>query len=233
MHFQCPSCSSKFTRKRNLKKHYITKHSSDSNSDIGVVCFLCGQMFRNIEKLNEHNERYHRPSTFFEVRESAFQKAAVSYRLIYDAKNMLTPAEAQNDNVRNEIRKVIFHEISQKNVVKYCIVFIAEMVMLDNDNKISTSASIPFRSKTYTASGIDKENVKKKIESAMIEQSNRIEDFINNGSNWIFKSAIAMDVEVGGINPIYGGSDTDFLKFNVRKIKNQKYLINVPIIILC
>jgi len=46
----------------------------------------------------------------------------------------------------------------------------------------------------------------------MIEQSNRIEDFINNnnGSNWIFKSAIAMDVEVGGINPIYAGSDTDF-----------------------
>ena len=58
----------------------------------------------------------------------------------------------------------------------------------------------------------------------MIEQSNRIEDFINNGSNCIFKSAIAMDVEVGGINPIYAGagSDTDFLKFNIRKIKNQK-----------
>jgi hypothetical protein len=35
-----------------------------------------------------------------------------------------------------------------------------------------------------------------------------------------------MDVEVGGINPIYAGagSDTDFLKFNIsiRKIKNQK-----------
>jgi hypothetical protein len=60
----------------------------------------------------------------------------------------------------------------------------------------------------------------------MIEQSNRIEDFINNGSNCIFKSAIAMDVEVGGINPVYAGagSDTDFLKFNIsiRKIKNHK-----------
>jgi len=53
-------------------------------------------MFENIETLDEHNERYHRPSTFFEVRESAFQKAAVSYILIYDAKNMITPAEAQN-----------------------------------------------------------------------------------------------------------------------------------------
>jgi len=36
-------------RKRNLKKHYITKNNSDSDSDIGVVCFLCGQMFGNIE----------------------------------------------------------------------------------------------------------------------------------------------------------------------------------------
>jgi len=69
---------------------------------------------------------------------------------------------SSNDNVRNEIRKVIFHETSQKNVVKFYIVFIAEMVMLDNDNKISTSISIPLRSKTYTASVIDKESIKKK-----------------------------------------------------------------------
>ena len=67
MQFQCSSCSNKFTRKRNLKKHYITKHNSDS--DIGVVCFLCDQMFgfgfENIETLDEdgHNERYHRPYT--------------------------------------------------------------------------------------------------------------------------------------------------------------------------
>jgi hypothetical protein len=67
MQFQCSSCSNKFTRKRNLKKHYITKHNSDS--DIGVVCFLCDQMFgfgfENIETIDEdgHNERYHRPYT--------------------------------------------------------------------------------------------------------------------------------------------------------------------------
>ncbi len=40
------------------------------------------------------------------------------------------------------------------------------MVMLDNDNKISTS------------------------------ESNRIGDFINNGSNWIFKPAIAIDMDL-------------------------------------
>jgi len=36
----------------------------------------------------------------------------------------------------------------------------------------------------------------RKIESAMIEQSNRIGDFINNGSNWIFKPAIAIDMDL-------------------------------------
>jgi hypothetical protein len=41
----------------------------------------------------------------------------------------------------------------------------------------------------------------------MLEQSNKIEEFINNGSNWVFKTAIAMDVEVGGVNPIYAGAD--------------------------
>jgi hypothetical protein len=56
----------------------------------------------------------------------------------------------------------------------------------------------------YTAAVIEKENINKKIESAMFEQSNKIEEFINNGSNWgfFFKTAIAMDVEVGGVNPI-------------------------------
>jgi Na+/alanine symporter len=70
-----------------------------------------------------------------------------------------------DNTCRNEIRKVIFHETSlKKNVVKFYIVFIVEMVMLDNDNKISTSVSIPipFRSKTYTVSVIDKESIKKK-----------------------------------------------------------------------
>jgi hypothetical protein len=184
-------------------------------------------MFKNNRYLDGHNKRYHKPSKYFEVRESAFQKAAVCYRYIYDSKNMLTPAEAQDNIMKDEIRKIIHHEISQKNVVKFSIILIAQMVMND-DSDIPTTASIPFRSKSYTAAAIEKENINKKIESAMLEQSNKIEEFINNGSNWVFKTAIAMDVEVGGVNPIYAGADIDFLKFNVKNIPNQKYLINVP-----
>jgi hypothetical protein len=68
---------------------------------------------------------------------------------------MITPAEMK-------LEKLFFMKHLKKNVVKFYIVFIVEMVMLDNDNKISTSVSIPFRSKTYTVSVIDKESIKKK-----------------------------------------------------------------------
>ena len=56
----------------------------------------------------------------------------------------------------------------------------------------------------YTAAVIEKENINKKIESAMFEQSNKIEEFILLTTDQIgfFKTAIAMDVEVGGVNPI-------------------------------
>lgn len=226
MNFQCPLCPSKFTRQRNLRKHYTVKHSSTSNTE--VTCFLCGQMFENSEALDKHNERYHNPSKYFEIRESAFQRAAVCYRFVYDLKNMLTPAEAHSNFIKNEIKKIIYHETSQKDVVKFSLVLIAEMVMHDSENKISSRASIPFRSKTYTASAIDKNNIQKNIETAMSEQSNRIDEFINNGSNWVFKSAIAMDVELGGVNPLYVGQDIEFLKFNVKNLPNQKYLVNVP-----
>jgi hypothetical protein len=39
-------------------------------------------MFKNNRYLDEHNKRYHKPSKYFEVRESAFQKASVCYRYI-------------------------------------------------------------------------------------------------------------------------------------------------------
>jgi hypothetical protein len=185
-------------------------------------------MFESSKSLDEHNERYHNPSKYFEIRQSAFQRAAVCYRFIYDGKNMLTPSEAQNDFIKNEIRKIIFHETSQKNVIKFCAILIAEMVMHDSENNIVSRASIPFRSKTYTASALDKQKIKINIQNAMLEQANKIDEFINNGSNWVFKSAIAMDVEIGGVNPLFIGSDTDFLKFDVKNIPNKRHLVNVP-----
>ena len=51
--FKCPSCNSKFTRKRNLMYHFEKKHSSKS---IEIIFFLCGKIFDSKDKLENHNE---------------------------------------------------------------------------------------------------------------------------------------------------------------------------------
>ena len=73
MHFQCPSCSSKFTRRRNLLKHFTTKHNDYPNA--GITCFLCGQMFKNDRYLDEHNKRYNITSRYYYVNSS--------FRIVY------------------------------------------------------------------------------------------------------------------------------------------------------
>jgi len=37
---------------------------------------------------------------------------------------MLTPAKAQDNIMKDEIRKIIHHEISQKNVVKFSLIYV-------------------------------------------------------------------------------------------------------------
>jgi hypothetical protein len=225
MSFKCPSCNSKFTRKRNLTKHFGIKHS---NTNVVMNCFLCGQIFSDNNLLDEHHKNYHKPSNYFEIRDSAFQRAALCYRYVYDIQSILTPSEAQSNFVKNEIKKIVFHETAVKNAIKFSIIFIAEMKMLDNMNVVISKAIIPFRSQTFTATPLDKYKINKNIRKAMQDHSDKIETFINNGSNWVFNRAIAMDVEIGGVNPLYMGADLKSLKVDMKNIKNKKHLINVP-----
>ena len=97
MFFKCSSCESKFTRKSNLQKHFNTKHLGGNK--IAKNCFLCGQLFNSYEILDDHIQNFHKPSQYFEIRESAFQRSAICYRYIfsqYKDNLVLTPLEAQN-----------------------------------------------------------------------------------------------------------------------------------------
>jgi len=147
---------------------------------------------------------------------------------LWPSYKILTPSEAQNHILTKEIKKVIYFEAANKNALKFCCVLIAEMVMLDNAGNIDASASIPFRSQTFTATSLDKQKIKTDISRAMLEQSSKIEDFINNGSNWVFNRAIAMDIEIGAVNPIFVGANTDHLKVDIENIPNKKHLANIP-----
>ena len=50
---------------------------------------------------------------------------------------MLTPAEAQDNIMKDEIRKIIHHEISQKNVVKFSLIYVPPALFGNKTVKIS------------------------------------------------------------------------------------------------
>lgn len=224
-YFKCKYCNSKFTLKRNLSKHFSIKHSG---SDSVIKCFLCGQLFASQDLLDEHHQNFHEPSKYFEVRESALKRTVISYRYMYGNDTFLTPLEAQTDFIKNEIKKVLYFETGEKGIVKFSLIFIAELTMKDNSNNVIAKSIIPFRSKAYSAVPANKKQIKKNILNSMQEHLEKIDSFINNGSNWVFNRPIAIDIEVGRGNPIFTGANIKVGELNIKRLTNKKHLVNVP-----
>ena len=226
MSFQCRDCKSSFTRKRNLEKHFTAKHFGLKTSR--ESCFFCGLIFDDHIELDDHFKSYHKPSKYFNVKESAFRNSVVVYRMFYSQDRRTSPNEALDYFVQNEIGKVIRNEICYKIFVKVTAIFIANFVMLGPTRELFSKATIPFRSKTFIASAGDKQGFKKKIRKAMVEQENKVDEFINNGSNWVFESALAMDLEIGVVKPVLAGDSSKFSLVNIEKIVNKRHLLNIP-----
>ena len=224
MTFKCPSCESIFSRKGNLQRHFYRKHSTSKHI---INCFLCGLIFDEVTELDNHYENYHKASDYFEVKESAFNKTVVVYRYLYKKSDCSTLADSQNSFIKKEIKKVIYHEAAKKNIVKYSIILLADMNMLDNKNDLVSKATIPFRSKTFTSVPLEKNRIKESIEIGMQQHTDNIEAFIQNGSNWVFNRPLAIDIEICGMNGLTMG-DSKYCSINLKLIPNSKHLLNVP-----
>lgn len=224
MTFKCPSCKSVFSRNSNLKRHFARKHSTSKHI---TNCFLCGMIFDDILNLDDHYDNFHKSSNYFEVKESAFHKTVVVYRYLYNKSEHITLSDSQNSFIKKQIKKVIYHEAAKKNIIKYSIILVADMNMLDNKNDLVSKATIPFRSNTFTSVPLEKNRIKENIEIAMQQHANSVEAFIQNGSNWVFNRPIAIDIELCGVNSLFMGS-SNYCSTDLKLIPNSKHLLNVP-----
>lgn len=227
MVFYCTSCPSKFSRRRNLNRHYSQKHLSLKNV---FGCFLCGRIFDSYNLLKSHHNTSHSPSGYFEKRESALRRSAVSYRYVFDSSFVQTPNDCLDNFLKNELKKVILFEALRKNSVKFSTIFIANMVMTGPDGEYIAKASIPFRSPTFSCISTHHKNLDRLIRYCINDHLAKIEDFINNGSNWMYDSPVAFDVEVAASRPLFAGADSDkyIAGCDVSSIRNKKNLVNVP-----
>ena len=230
MPFQCSSCSSKFSRKSSLSRHFSQKHLGLKNSP---SCFLCGLAYQTYDELKEHHKHNHKSSRYFEIRESAYRKAIVSYRYIFDSDAVSTPTDCLDDFLKGEIKKVIEHESLKRNSIKFSTIFVVEMCMLNSQDEIISKAIIPFRSETFPCVPLDLAKIKTLIDKAFNSHLERIDDFINNGSNWVFDRAIAMDIEMATSPPIMIGCSRceehgKIVNVDTSELPARKNLIDIP-----
>ena len=227
MKFPCTACPSRFTRKKNLNRHYAQKHLGLKNV---FACFLCGRVFENYRNLKHHHEGAHKASSYFEIREQAFRKSAVSYRYIFDSSFVQTPNDCLDNFLKIEMKKVILHEALRKNSIKFSSIFIANMVMMGSEGECLAKASIPFRSQTFSCTSTSHKNLDRLIRYCINDHLGKIEEFINNGSNWVYDSPVALDLEITTSPPLFVGAESykQIVKCDLSSIPNKKNVVNVP-----
>ena len=230
MFFFCTSCPSKFTRKDSLTRHFAQKHLGLKSS---FACFLCGGIHKTLEELRLHQRRFHKPSRHFQQRESAFKKSAVSYRYIFDSTILQTPNDCLDNFLKMEIKKVLLHEALEKNSIKFSTIFIAEMIMLDSEGLCFSKASIPFRSPAFACTSTHNKSLDRLIRICITDHLEKVDEFINNGSSWVFEKPIAFDIEIAATRPLFIGSSQVLsegqpIRCDLTTIPNHKNLVDIP-----
>lgn len=217
--FKCSECEKTFSRQYNRDRHFNVVHNK--NSTITAQCFLCGAIFPNNEKLENHIQEQHKPSKKFILQKKAFGKKLTNYRFIYQ-ENEIEFYRAQTKLI-NPLFKTILSEAARLTICKVSLIFIGEMVMLDNQGGILTKVVVPFRASNFLANASTPQIIKKQIIKSFHQQRDNLDKFINTGSNWVFNRAFAFDIEFSALRPLAIG---DNKKINISGFVNKKFLYN-------
>jgi len=213
------NCGRRFRRRYDLKTHIHHQHGER----IVEKCFLCGQLFEDRLKLQEHYSKYHKPSRHFVIKESAFNRNVITYRYNY-LENEINFEKALL-GVKNIVRRQIELETAQKLMTKVSLIFVAEMIMTDHSGEKISEASIPFRSPTFLVSSMRPHVIDNHIKAAFAHHRLSLDQFMNQGSQWLFKRALCFDVEIAKMKPLRIGNSESV---DIQSVKNKRFLYNPP-----
>ena len=213
-------CQKQFSRRYHLKRHQTQVHLNDVRQM--ERCILCYQLFETCEELQNHYARQHKPSRYFLLKDSAFRRNFVTYRYNFLPNEKDFPLAQKN--LKRLLQKQILRETVEKVIARVSLIFLAEMVMLDNTGQQVTQAVIPFRSNSFHVNGQNPRGIEKQIRLGFQEQQRHLDDFMRSGSNWQFSRAIAFDLEISAVKPLRGGCS--FVDESV--IGSHKNLFNPP-----
>lgn len=195
--FECENCSKVFTRKFNLDRHIALTHKAEN---LVEKCTFCSQTFNTCEELVSHIRGDHKPSNTFVIHQSAFRRTIVTYK--YTFEHNVTDLLSAQKVVQSKLQNLILYEASKKNVIKVGLVVFCEMVMYDISGEKVTTAILPFRAKNFLANAQVQRNITTNIRRSFRQHFHRMEELVNNGSNWVFSRAVEFYVEVSPLRSL-------------------------------
>ena len=205
---QCPHCSCKFRRKYDRDRHVSLRHAIED----GAVydCAICGMVFRNATALHTHIV-HHEPDTDYKIvaEEDLFEGSCRTYRKVYIPP--LASLELTLGRDYEHLNTVLTKEAAEKKHAKCSMVIVAEFVKMDVNN-IESIINMPIRSKTFPITVHQVYTVF--IEQAQREINNTIEDFVNNGSQWVLNAIFRNDLQVARCRPLSGSCQLAKLSVN-------------------
>ncbi|GBN94659.1 hypothetical protein AVEN_169349-1 [Araneus ventricosus] len=220
----CSQCNMKFYRVDKLQEHMRT-HTREKKK--AYPCEQCDLMFPRMSDLLRHKRTDH--SAPPAPRNAAAPRAQNSGRnaLGVYSSHFMTPTPAGKwdlllflKEVRPQIHDMIVEELQEKRAIKwYCVSKIRfSRETSDGDVEYCTPY---FRSKVVIE--LDTSMIGDHIEQAFDKIKESVDEFLKNGSGWVFDSVIHMELKTATYHPLAPSSYIPLPS----KLAAKKALINI------
>lgn len=195
--FKCEECGIAFIRRDNRNKHMIRLHNNPGRV---YDCAICGAIFNLPSELHEHIIQHEPDPEYRNLHAVETHGGSCrTYRKVYLPPIASIDLTLGRDHAN--INNVLTREAAEKKHAKCSIVLTAEFVKMDGED-VENVINIPVRSKTFTFTVHQVYTVF--IEQAQREISQTVEDFIQNGSQWVLNAVFRTDLEIARCRPLAG-----------------------------
>ena len=185
------------------------------------ACGMCNISFASRAEMKSHRSITHeRITTEFHAVQTAHRRAIAVSRLDYP--DYIGDVSSAFKYSHNHLCRHLEKEASTTNgFFKFGLVLTIEFIQVDEDNLVTQSIVVPFRSRVITAKPMDELN--EEISDAYDLMQNSVLSFIERGSGWIIDDIMHLDVEVSRCLDLAGRCySSHIISWN----KNTGYIID-------
>ena len=191
--FQCNNCNVTFGRRADFNRHNRRFHSG---LPIYHECIICQEHFRTLHALAIHR-RTHIPNEDYYVHRNALNSTCTIYRRILPDHYKTTEDIIQSD--LEQIKRVLTFELEEKNVVKVGLNVQVNFKKITDDEM-----SINFTARSTSVKLIKFDSKEDYILKSFAEIQNRLDEFQQNGSDWVVDNLVLINIEFGKCQELSG-----------------------------